>query len=426
MSEPPESVSELPETAVGPGAPGDTDDAAWAALLRQVIDLGAEEHNLRVVLRRVAELVVAATRADACFVHVVERETAEVVLMGATPAEFEPMVGSVRLPLGEGIAGWVAQRGRPALVDDKWTDPRYRYIPALRGEDFNSLVSVPLVRPHGVVGALNVHARQPRHFDEQDVDRLNNVASLLAGIVENAVLYDRLVTREAELERFAARTIELQELDRRRIAADIHDGISQRLVSAWYHLRAAQSNTSDAAARVEFVAIEGLLSDALEEARRAIVGLRPAVLDDLGLAAAITSVAASASTEFSVDLDLADCDLAPHVEVSLFRIVQEALQNVVKHAGASRVTIVLRAQDDGVTLVIEDDGRGFDPEVARGPTSYGLSGMHERATLLGATLDVRSQPGDGTSIVIRIPPHLQASAEEGADQHSPAGAADCG
>lgn len=420
MSEPREPV------VVGPPASSEgTDDAAWASLLRQIIDLGAEEHNLRVVLRRVAELVVAATGADACFVHVVARETAEVVLMGATPAEFEPMVGSVRLPLGEGVAGWVAQRGRPALVEDKWTDPRYRYIPALRGEDFTSLVSVPLVRPHGVVGALNVHARQPHHFDQQDVDRLNNVASLLAGIVENAVLYDRLVTREAELERFAARTIELQELDRRRIAADIHDGISQRLVSAWYHLRAAQSNTSDATAQVEFVAIEGLLSDALEEARRAIVGLRPAVLDDLGLAAAITSVAASASSEFSVDLELADCELAPHVEVSLFRIVQEALQNVVKHAGASRVTVVLRAQEDGVTLVIEDDGRGFDPDTARGPTSYGLSGMHERATLLGATLDVRSQPGDGTSIVIRIPPHVQAPAEEDADRApEPAGAAE--
>jgi signal transduction histidine kinase len=155
------------------------------------------------------------------------------------------------------------------------------------------------------------------------------------------------------------------------------------------------------------------------------VGLRPAVLDDLGLAAAITSVAASASSEFSVDLELADCELAPHVEVSLFRIVQEALQNVVKHAGASRVTVVLRAQEDGVTLVIEDDGRGFDPDTARGPTSYGLSGMHERATLLGATLDVRSQPGDGTSIVIRIPPHVQAPAEEDADRApEPAGAAE--
>jgi two-component system, NarL family, sensor kinase len=387
-----------------------SDDAAWAALLRRIIDLSAEERNLRVVLRQVAELVVAATRADTCFVHVVEREAAEIVLMGATPAQFEPMVGNIRLPMGEGIAGWVAQRGLPALVDDKWKDPRYRYIPALRGEEFSSLVSVPLLRPHGVVGVLNVHARLPRHFDEHDTERLSNVAGLLAGIVENAVLYDRLVQREAELERFAAGTIELQELDRRRIAADIHDGISQRLVSAWYHLRAAESSARDPSALEELQAIEGLLSDALEEARRAIVGLRPAVLDDLGLAAAITSMASSLAGDITIDLDLEDCRLAPHVEVSLFRIVQEALQNVVKHARASRVAVQLRADDAGIRLVIEDDGQGFDPESARSPTAYGLSGMHERASLLGATLGIRSQPGDGTTLVLDIP--AGASVEE--------------
>jgi signal transduction histidine kinase len=407
-----------PDTGDAGAAGGSiTDDAAWAALLREIIDLSAEEHNLRVVLRRVAELVVATTRADACFVHVVERDAAEVVLMGATPAEFEPMVGNVRLPIGEGVAGWVAQRGRPALVEDKWKDPRYRYIPALRGEEFSSLVSVPLLRPHGVVGALNVHARRPHHFDDQDVERLNNVASLLAGIVENAVLYDRLVHREAELERFAARTIELQELDRRRIAADIHDGISQRLVSAWYHLRAVQSSSADPATRAEFAAIEGLLSDALEEARRAIIGLRPAVLDDLGLAAAITSVAASLSDDLDIDLDVADCELAPHVEASLFRIVQEALQNVVKHAAASRVAVMLQSDEEGVTLAIEDDGRGFDPDTARGPTSYGLSGMQERAGLLGATLEIRSHPGDGTRLVLHIPPQLRPAADEMPKDH---------
>jgi two-component system NarL family sensor kinase len=385
------------------------DDAAWSALLRQIIDLSAEEHNLRVLLRRVAELVVAVTAADACFVHVVDRDAAEVVLLGATPVDFEPMVGHVRLPIGEGVAGWVAQRGRVALVQDKWKDPRYRYIPALRGEEYNSLVSVPLLRPHGVVGALNVHARRPGHFGDQDVERLSNVASLLAGIVENAVLYDRLVNRETELERFAARTIELQELDRRRIAADIHDGISQRLVSAWYHLRAAQSSTADPSARAEFKEIEGLLSDALEEARRAIIGLRPAVLDDLGLAAAITGMASSLGDDLEVDLDLADCDLPPHVEVSLFRIVQEALQNVLKHAGANRVAVTLESRNEGVMLVIADDGVGFDPDTMRSATAFGLSGMHERATLLGATLEIRSKPGDGTTLVIRVPPHLPAS-----------------
>ncbi len=379
-------------------------EMAWIDLLRGIIGIAGEERDLRAVLRDVAELVVTATGADACFVHVLDRDAGEVVLMGATPRNFDDLAGTIRLPLGEGIAGWVAQQGRPAVVEDKWSDPRYRYIPALRGEDFSSLVSVPLLRPADVVvGVLNVHARDPGHFADDAVSRLEVVASLLAGIVEGAVLYDRLRRREADLERFAVQTIELQELDRRRIAGDIHDGISQRLVSAWYHLRAARSLTGEADVLEELGATEALLSQALDEARRAIGGLRPAVLDDLGLNAAITSVASNLG-DIETVLDLAECSLAPHIETSVYRIVQEALQNVMKHAQASRVELALRADAGVVTLTITDNGVGFDPASTRGPTAYGLDGMHERASLLGATLLVRSRPGEGTTLVVRLPP----------------------
>lgn len=230
------------------------------------------------------------------------------------------------------------------------------------------------------------------------------MASLLAGVVEGAVLHDRLQRREAELERFAERTIELQELDRRRIAGDIHDGISQRLVSAWYYLWAAISLTSDPGVTEELAATAALLSEALEDSRRAITGLRPALLDDLGLRAAITSVAANlGDIDVAVVVRVTDCDLAPHVETALFRIVQETLQNVVKHADASRVEVTLANDGEGVTLTVTDDGVGFDPATASGPTSFGLAGIHERAGLLRATLMVRSAPGSGTTVAVRLP-----------------------
>jgi signal transduction histidine kinase len=381
-------------------------EVAWTELLRGIIGIASEERDLRSVLRQVATLVVSATGADACFVHVVDHDAGEVVLMGATPAEFDELAGTIRLPVGEGIAGWVAQRGRPAVVEDKWADPRYRYIPALRGEAFSSLVSVPLLRPHGAaVGVLNVHAHDPRHFADDIVGRLEEVARLLAGIVEGAVLHDRLLKREDELERFTVRTIELQELDRRRIAGDIHDGISQRLVSAWYHLRAAEAITTDDEVRTQLGRVDSLLSDALEEARLAITGLRPTVLDDLGLTAAITSLAGDIG-DVTVDLDLEECDLPAHVETSLYRVTQEALQNVVKHARASRVALGLRRTGHRVTLTVSDDGAGFDPESAGGPLSYGLSGMQERASFLGGRLHVRSRPGEGTTIALVLPTKL--------------------
>ncbi len=385
-------------------------EPGWTALLRDIISIAGEERDLRSLLRHVARLVVACTAADACFVHVVDRDTAEVVLMGATPEEFDALAGTIRLPMGEGIAGWVAQRGRPAVVPDKWSDRRYRYIPALRGEDFCSLVSVPLLRPPDtVVGVLNVHAHDPRHFGVDIVARLEEVASLVAGIVEGAVLHDRLQRREAELADFAVRTIELQELDRRRIAGEIHDGISQRLISAWYHLRAALSLTGEPAVLDELRATEGLLSEALQDSRRAITGLRPTLLDDLGLSAAITSVAANLGAGLDARVDLVECGLAPHVETALFRIAQETMQNVVKHAQASRVDVTLVHHGDSVVFTVADDGVGFDTSRPAGPTSYGLAGMHERAGLLGATLLVRSFPGQGTSVSVRLPTALAGS-----------------
>ncbi|MGH9122588.1 MAG: GAF domain-containing protein, partial [Acidimicrobiales bacterium] len=176
--------------------------------------------------RRVAELVAGAAGADACFVHFLDSDANELVLMGATPESFDELGGTIRLRVGEGIAGWVAKHTEPVIVENKWEDPRYVYIPALRGEDFSSLVSVPMLRPGGVVvGVLNTHSHHPNHFSSEHADRLFEVATLLAGIVENSVLMDRLARREEELAEFAANTIELQENDRRRVAADIHDGI---------------------------------------------------------------------------------------------------------------------------------------------------------------------------------------------------------
>lgn len=425
-------MTEAEKAEVGKGAAGagvPATERAWSALLRQIIELSTEERNLRQVLRRVAEFVVATTRADVCFVHLVDAPKAEIVLMGASPAQFDDLAGTIRLPLGTGVAGWVAQFARPAVVRDKWSDPRYVYIPALKGEEFNSMISVPLLRPGGVVvGVLNVHSRDADHFSPDDAARLGEVANVLAGIVENAVLYDRLARREGEVERFAAQTIELQELDRRQIAANIHDGISQRLVSAWYHLRAARDllvgpqsgpvRGGDAGVVAELDTTKALLSEALDEARNAISGLRPAILDDLGLTAGLTSLATSLGSDAEIELDLTACTLAPHVETALYRISQEALQNVMKHAQAQHVLLGLQETDDGrVILTVSDDGVGFDPQAAAGSFSYGLRSMRQRAAQIGAQLDIRSRLGDGSSVIVTVPPRsaLGAGGLSGAD-----------
>ncbi|MGH8992310.1 MAG: GAF domain-containing sensor histidine kinase [Acidimicrobiia bacterium] len=377
----------------------------WDSLLPQLVSLTGEEIDPGDLMARVAVVIADVTGADACFVHLLDDRLGHLVLAGATPP-FDHLAGTIELALGEGVAGWVAQNGVPAVVEDKWHDTRYRYIPALRGEDFTSMVSLPLVRPgRRVVGVFNLHTRERREFTPEEIDALTPVAGLLAGIVENALLYHRLAEREAEVERFAARTIELQEMERHRLAGEIHDGISQRVVSLCFRLSAAEAllPTNTAEAAVELAEAKALANAALDETRRAISGLRPSVLDDLGLAAGLDHLARG-MPGLEADVDVTPCVLPPHVETALFRIAQEALQNVAKHARATSVRVML-IDDPGagvVRLEVADDGVGFDPANRR-PDAYGLAGMAERAALTGARLEVSSRSGGGTTVAVTVP-----------------------
>ena len=374
-------------------------------LLEHIIEVTSADLDVHEVSQRVAALVTAATHSDVCFVHLVDEDLRRVVLAGATPP-FDEHVGIVQLALGEGIAGWVAKFAQPAVVPDKWKDRRYRYIPELRGEDFASMVSVPMLARGRVVGVLNVHSRAARSYGDDDLALLTQVAKIMARAIENARLYGRLAEREDMLERFATRTVEAQELERRRLAGEIHDGISQRLVSLWYHLLAAEDSVGDPdAVRRELGEAKELSTAALAEARAAITGLRPFVLDDLGLGPGLESLGRS-SAGVAVEVDVEPVDLPGHVEVALYRIAQEALQNVIKHAAASAVLIRLGPSEDGVRLVVTDDGQGFDEESLAGAEdrhSYGLVGIRERAELIGASLTITSRPGTGTSVEVVVP-----------------------
>ena len=371
-------------------------------LLRTIIGVISAGLDLDDTLRRLADLVTEVTMTDVCFVHLLDESGDELILAGATPP-FDRLAGTVRLRVGEGVAGWVALHGRPAVVDDKWGDPRYKYIPSLRGEDFSSLVSVPMVDRGGrLVGVLNVHSRRRRTFAQEDVDLLSQVASLMAGAVENAQLHTRLAEREEALERFAQHTLKLQESERQRVAAEIHDGISQRIVSLYYHLSAAADASPPPAPSVlaQLRAARELASAALDEARSAIDGLRPPLLDDLGLGACLRELLNGLPPGIAADTDIDDIVLDAHVETAFYRIAQEAIQNIVKHARATRVQVVLRGDARQTRLVVRDDGIGFESGAGAAHGGYGLAGIRARSDLIGAGVDVSSAPGEGTAVTV--------------------------
>jgi two-component system, NarL family, sensor kinase len=383
------------------------------ALLLAIVEATSSGPDVEPLAAAVARLIVEATATDVCFVHVLDDAGRSLTLAGATPP-FNGQVGRVRLPIGTGVAGWVAEHGEPAvIVDDKHADPRYLPIPALRGVDYTSMASVPMTSDlAGLVGVLNVHAVVRREFTARDIRLLTSIGRLVAGALHSARLHRRLVARERANERFTEQVIAAQETERRRLAGDIHDGISQRLVSLGYHLDAAAGTlrSDPAYAEQQLILARELADITVDEARIATGGLRPPVLDDLGLAGGLTSLSRTVP-DLDCELILADERLPEHVEIALYRIAQEALQNVQKHASATRVELRFAVREGTVRLEVSDDGCGFDTGVggfeARDlepeASGYGMRSMAERAELVGGTLTVRSRPGSGTTVTVTVP-----------------------
>ncbi|MCG7579039.1 GAF domain-containing sensor histidine kinase [Mycolicibacterium sp. OfavD-34-C] len=391
------------------------------ALLRELIQAASSGPGVEPLAAAAARIITAATDSDVCFVHVLDDTERSLTLAGATPP-FDSEVGKIRLPLGQGISGWVASHREPVVIlDDKESDPRYLPFQSLRGRDFTSMVSVPMeTDPGGLVGVLNVHTVAQREFGDRDVELLLVIGRLIAGAMHQARLHRQLVARERAHENFVEQVIEAQELERRRLAGDIHDGISQRLVTLSYRLdaaaQAAKSIDDRSALTEQLDRARELAELTLQEARAAISGLRPPVLDDLGLSGGLASLARSIP-QVDVRTDLADVRLPDHIELALYRIAQECLQNVVKHARATeaRLTFTVDSGDNGdvARLEIVDDGVGFDtlehPLGSDEMGGYGLLSMAERAEIVGGRLNIRSRPGSGTAVTATIPVPNSAS-----------------
>jgi signal transduction histidine kinase len=212
--------------------------------------------------------------------------------------------------------------------------------------------------------------------------------------------------------RLLKQVMSAREEEQRRIARDLHDGIGQSLTSLLLGLRAAAEVPTFEEARARLGELRGITASLLDEVRRLAQGLRPSVLDDLGLAAVLERYAADYTQAHGIVVDVYAPDLAlarlpAEVETALYRIAQETLTNVLKHAAAKAVSLVVRRESSGVHLTVEDDGRGFDhdalhqaPGAGKG---LGLLDIRERAALLNGSVTLESRPGSGTTLHVCIP-----------------------
>ena len=279
-------------------------------------------------------------------------------------------------------------------------------------EQVAGFVSLPLKSQEKALGVMNLCYSRERYFTEQDLGLLDTIGRYVGLAAENAILYQEAKQKEALRGRLLNAAITAQEEERKRLARELHDEFGQTLTGLIMSIESIEvSMPAGNPPHTEKLAKARLVTArALQELRKLIQGLRSAVLDDLGLVAAIRSHAEnqleSAGIRVAFLAEGMSRRLPASVETSLFRIAQEAINNVIKHARAKSVTINLKAGDGRIVLTVEDDGRGFDAEAlfnGDNRLSLGLVGMRERTALLGGTFNIVSRPGQGTRIVVEVP-----------------------
>jgi signal transduction histidine kinase len=367
---------------------------------RALVEAGiaiTSELSLDAVLQTLIRIAAELTDARYSALGVIDRSGRELkrfVTYGLDEASQEA-IGD--LPRGRGILGVLIDDARPLRLDDLTRDPRAVGFPP-NHPPMHSFLGVPVMTRGIAFGNLYLAEKQSAAaFTDEDEEIATLLAAQAAVAVENAGSVQRDALRRA---------VQAQEAERRRLARELHDETGQALTSILLGLSAVEGAESAEAARAAVGELRKLVVETLQDVRRLAVELRPSALDDFGLEPALRrlgqTVREAGVLDVQVEARLGEGRLPAEVETALYRIMQEALTNVVKHADATRVSIVVTRKQESVVAMIEDDGDGFDP--ARiSVDRFGLLGMRERVQLLDGSLVVEAAPGSGTTLIVELP-----------------------
>jgi PAS domain S-box-containing protein len=277
------------------------------------------------------------------------------------------------------------------------------------GLETNPLIEKKIIRLDGEVRDVEITEASFHDGDEFAV------VAVLRDVTESKRAARDLEESRQQLRRLSAALQAVREEEKTRIARELHDELGQSLTGLKMDLvqLIGELGTAHPSATDRAKSMQSLLDNTVASVRRIATELRPLMLDDLGLVPTIEWLTHDFSkrTGVAVDLELpaADFEVAPELSTALFRVLQESLTNVARHANASRVGVALSDSQAGVELKVEDNGKGIDPAATPGTKTLGLLGMRERAAMLGGTLVLHSAPGKGTSIVMTLP--LQSKLE---------------
>lgn len=386
------------------GAYFDTQNSASSALLA-LLDAELSAQNLSSVLSRVLEITTRTFHATVGMILLLEPEPSTLRIK-AQVGIGGPIDERLSVALGQGFSGRIAESGEPGMLPDLSASSG-ALNPVLRNYA-QSLWGMPLKTADRVIGVLVIGFEKPYAWLPTERELLCAIADRSALAIDRASIMDALREREARIAELSGHLLRAQEEERKRISRELHDETGQALMVIRLYLGMLESTVSARTAKTKIHETVDVVDRTIEGIRRIIARLSPLVLQELGLVAAIRKEAkdlaknAGVKTRVSVAEEVGR--LSPEIEAAIYRVVQEALHNVGKHAQAKTATVQVTRELEAVRVVVEDDGIGIiAANSAPQRRTFGLAGMRERISGLGGAIRVHSRKGHGTRITVTVP-----------------------
>ena len=331
-------------------------------------------------------------------------------------------------PDGSGIYSVVCRTNRPLRLTQAELEahPHWRGFgkEAARHPPLRGYLDAPLVARDGCnIGHIGLSDKYEGDFTANDEAMLVQLAQMASIAIENAWLYEQVKAGHEHLQLLSRQLLEVQEAEHRCLARELHDEFGQLLTGLRLLLK-ARGDQPPASVNAGLEQARGIVDDLLGRVRSLSFDLRPAVLDQLGLLPALLALFERFTGQTGVQVEFKhegiEGRFPPEVETTAYRIVQEALTNIARHAGVGTATVRVWSAAECLGIRIEDQGRGFDPEAVLAATrSHGLAGMHERVNLLGGHLAIESRPGEGSRLTAELPLRDRRGRESDVDIHRP-------
>ena len=369
----------------------------------KVLETLSGDTSLKEMLNVFAETIEHQSKDMLCSLLLLDGKTLHHAAAPSLPDEYTRAIDGATIGPRVGSCGTAAFTKKQIIVSDIETDPLwadYRNLALRHG--LRACWSTPILRNNGeVLGTFALYYRKPRTPNKHELRLIANWTRLAALGIKRKLAQESL---EAE-QRLLRELFRAQEYERRLTACELHDGIAQYAAGAIMHLEGYLQSHKDESKHAELEIVDHLLHKTLEESRRLINGLRPPILDERGIVAAIKYLIkepSRAGLQINFDHHAKFPRLAPVLEAAIFRIAQETLNNAKQHSGSTKVKVVLKRSKNRIQLSVRDWGKGF-AFTQISDECQGLRGIRERVRLLGGLVGIDSEPGKGTSISVDLP-----------------------